>query len=69
MQLILTCVGIVSFCFGILIGWSFKLNKPDGIFHIDTSDEAKDVYKLELLIPLTEVDMRRELILAVRKDA
>lgn len=41
------------------------LSKPDGIFRVNTTDPMKDFYKLEMHMPLGEINKRKSLKLRV----
>lgn len=66
-----TLAVIFAVVFGYVIG---KLSnyisgkKPDGIFHVNTTDPNKDVFTLELICPLGAIPNKKQLIFRVQNE-
>lgn len=64
-------IPMIGFILGVLVGWLVsKLDiKYDGIFHINTSDPNKDVFRLEVGIPIGSIYGKKYIVFKVKKDS
>lgn len=68
----LSLLVIFSTVIGYLIGRFSECifrKKPDGIFHVNTTDPDKDVFTLELLCPLATLPEKKQLIFKVQNES
>ena len=56
---------ILAFIVGFLLG---RIRNPGGVMHIDTSDPKKDVYTLELLIPIEKLPDRKGVYFTIERS-
>lgn len=67
-QVVGTVVAIDTFL-GVILGISSAKYTGDGTLHIDTSDEAKDVYRLSVDTPLDDISGKKTIVLRVNPNA
>jgi len=65
MTVLVCAMCLVSFVFGIFL--EKYVRKIDGIMYIDTRDEEKDIYNLEIHTPMVELPNKRHIFLKVSK--
>ena len=66
-QVVGTITAVDTFL-GVLLGLSNRTYEGAGYLKIDTSDETKDIYRLDLNVPPEELDEKKTITLRVAKD-
>lgn len=66
MELFVFCFvsGLIGLVVGIIIMWPFK---TDGKLVMDETNPEKDIYRLELTIPIDEIPSRKTITLTVAR--
>jgi hypothetical protein len=63
---------LLSYCAGwvgsYFVGRLSRRDRIDGIFHVDLSDPFKDIFTIELTIPIDEIPSRENLYLKVENS-
>ena len=67
-QIVGTITAVDAFL-GVLLGLSSNQYTGDGILRIDTSNESKDIYRLEVHTPLEEMKEKNSVTLKVDPNA
>lgn len=65
MEVLFYC--LIGAAIGLLIGFWLFTPKPDGAMVLDETDPEKDLYRLELTIPIDDIPKRRFITLKVKQ--